>query len=437
MNAPASPPPVLQAQIAAARTAAAQGRIAEAEQLFLRVVDAMPDLAEGLNFLGMCALARQQTGEAIALLERARRVAPDDAETLKNLGQAYRRTGRLDDAVSELRAAVTQSPGYFLARFHLAAVLQQLQRDDEALPEFFRALREAQERGEWLSEASTPPGLRQPVLAAMRYVDQRRHALFDGAISPLRARFGAEAMRRVEEALAIYLGERPAQYPDPAQRPLFLFFPGIASQAYYERARFPWLEALEAQTDAIRLELVNLLAAEHGFEPFLRFDGDARVEDYLRGREGQSAWTGFFFYRHGERRDDNCARCPVTTGVLDTLPIVRIRDHAPEVLFSLLTPGAHILPHRGVTNTRLVTHLPLIVPEHCALRVGGIDHVWQEGRCVVFDDTYEHEAWNRSDRTRVVLILDTWHPDLTEPEREALTALVGVIGDFNQRVGVR
>jgi aspartate beta-hydroxylase len=241
----------------------------------------------------------------------------------------------------------------------------------------------------------------------------------------------------VEAALAIYLGERPAQYPDPSQRPLFLFFPGIASQAYYERARFPWLEALEAQTDAIRLELVNLLAAEHGFEPFLRFDTDARFEDYVSGREGQSAWTGFFFYRHGERRDDNCARCPVTTSVLDTLPIVRIRDHAPEVLFSLLTPGAHILPHRGVTNTRLVTHLPLIVPEHCALRVGDIDHVWQEGRCVVFDDTYEHEAWNRSDRTRVVLILDTWHPDLTGPEREALTALVGVIGDFNQKVGVR
>ncbi len=429
--------PVLQAQLAAARGAAAQGRIAEAEQLFQRLVDAMPELAEGLNFLGMCALARQQTGEAVALLERARGIAPDDAETLKNLGQAYRRSGQLDAAVAALGSAVAREPDYFLARFHLAGTLQQLQRDDEALPEYFRELRSAQEHGEWLNEATTPPGLRQSVLAAMRYVDQGRHALFDGALAPLRARFGNDALRRVARALAIYLGDEPAHYPNPAQRPLFLFFPEIASQAYYERARFPWLDALEAQTAAIRLELVNLLAAEHGFEPFLRFDGDARIDDYLSGREGQRAWTGFFFYRHGERRDDNCARCPATTAVLDSLPIVRIREHAPEVLFSLLTPGAHILPHRGVTNTRLVTHLPLIVPDNCALRVGGVEHAWQEGRCVVFDDTYEHEAWNRSDRTRVVLILDTWHPDLTDVEREALSALVGIIGDFNHRAGVR
>lgn len=436
MNASASLPPAAQVQLAAARQAAAQGRIGEAEQLFLRLLEQHPTLAEALNFLGMCALARQQTGQAVTLLERARAVAAD-AETLKNLGQAYRRAGRHEAAVAALQTAVAQAPDYFLARFHLGAALQESGRHDEALPAYFRALRDAQQRGEWLSEATTPPGLRQPVLAAMRYVDERRRLLYDGAVAPLRAQFGADALRRVEQALAIYLGEQPARYPDPAQRPLFLFFPGIASQPYYERSRFPWLEALEQQTAGIRLELVNLLAAEHGFEPFLRFDSDARVEDYLRGREGQSAWTGFFFYRHGERREDNCARCPLTTQVLDGLPIVRIRDHAPEVLFSLLTPGAHILPHRGVTNTRLVTHLPLIVPEDCALRVGGIDHVWQEGRCVVFDDTYEHEAWNRSARTRVVLILDTWHPDLSEVERAALTALVGMIGDFNQRSGVR
>jgi aspartate beta-hydroxylase len=79
-----------------------------------------------------------------------------------------------------------------------------------------------------------------------------------------------------------------------------------------------------------------------------------------------------------------------------------------------------------------VTHLPLIVPPDCAIRVGGVEHVWQEGRCVTFDDTYEHEAWNRSEQTRVVLILDSWHPDLSEVERAAVTDLVEAIGDFNQ-----
>jgi aspartate beta-hydroxylase len=98
----------------------------------------------------------------------------------------------------------------------------------------------------------------------------------------------------------------------------------------------------------------------------------------------------------------------------------------------VLRPGSHILPHRGVTNTRLVTHLPLIVPADCALRVGGEVHAWQEGRCVTFDDTFEHEAWNRSGDTRVVLILDSWNPDLDEAERVAVADLVGAIGDFNR-----
>jgi aspartate beta-hydroxylase len=85
-----------------------------------------------------------------------------------------------------------------------------------------------------------------------------------------------------------------------------------------------------------------------------------------------------------------------------------------------------------VTNTRVVTHLPLIIPDDCALRVGGETHVWQTGQCVTFDDTFEHEAWNRSDQTRVVLIFDNWNPDLSEAERAAVTDLVEAIGDFNQ-----
>jgi aspartate beta-hydroxylase len=81
-----------------------------------------------------------------------------------------------------------------------------------------------------------------------------------------------------------------------------------------------------------------------------------------------------------------------------------------------------------VTNTRLVGHLPLIVPEDCALVVGGEEHVWQEGRVVVFDDTYEHEAWNRSAKIRVVLIFDIWNPYLTEVERLAVAELMARMG---------
>ena len=119
---------------------------------------------------------------------------------------------------------------------------------------------------------------------------------------------------------------------------------------------------------------------------------------------------------------------------IDRLPLTHVREHGPEVLYSVFTPGTHLLPHRGVTNTRLVGHLPLIIPEKCALNVGGELHEWREGRVVVFDDTYEHEAWNRSDRTRVVMIFDVWNPHLTPVEREAVADLVAAIGDFRKAV---
>ncbi len=125
-----------------------------------------------------------------------------------------------------------------------------------------------------------------------------------------------------------------------------------------------------------------------------------------------------------------------TAALLDSLPLAYIPDHAPEVCFSILTLGTHILPHRGVTNARIVVHLPLIVPADCALSVGGEVHAWQEGRCVAFDDTFEHEAWNRSAQTRAVLILDTWNPYLSAEECAVISDVIVAIGAFNRECGL-
>ena len=90
-----------------------------------------------------------------------------------------------------------------------------------------------------------------------------------------------------------------------------------------------------------------------------------------------------------------------------------------------------------MTNSRVVCHLPLIVPADCALVVGGEARAWQEGKTMVFDDTFVHEAWNRSEQLRVVLLLDLWNPHLSQAECDALATLVGAIGDFNASAGVK
>jgi aspartate beta-hydroxylase len=248
----------------------------------------------------------------------------------------------------------------------------------------------------------------------------------------LAQQYGRQALGRVEKCLRIYLGEEAASYPDPRQCPTFLYFPDLPTQPYFDRSSFPWVDDFEAQTPAIRDELLAVLRSDDGRERV--FDTDELERAHLKGLKGKPSWDGYYFYRHGVRREDNCSACPRTAQSLDSVPLCRVREHAPETFFSVFAPGTHLLPHRGVTNTRVVAHLPLMVPEDCALGVGGETHVWQEGRVVFFDDTYEHEAWNRSDRSRVVLIFDVWNPYLTEPERAAIADLVPAIGDLRSSI---
>ena len=106
----------------------------------------------------------------------------------------------------------------------------------------------------------------------------------------------------------------------------------------------------------------------------------------------------------------------------------------PTAMFSLLKPHTHIPPHTGVSNTRLVTHLPLIVPP-CRFRVGNETRRWEAGKAWVFDDTIEHEAWNDSDQLRVVLIFDIWHPQLSSAERALIGAMTRGINAFAAGAG--
>ncbi len=430
------PPPATPASCREQALAAWQrGDVAMAEQAFLRLLEIQPDDAEALQFLATRQLGRGDTERAIELLFTAHRAQPQDAAVLHRLGEVQMLAGDMAAAADSLSQGLQVAPGMFVARLRLGVALEQQGHRHEAMLAYIGAIDVAQAQGRWLDDATTAPGLRAAVKHAVRFVAAGRRELFDAIIEPLRQRYGRSELARVDQCLAIYLGEQAAALPDPRQRPKFLYFPGIPSRTFYPRGRFPAHAQLEAAVDVIREELRTVLShAQDDLVPFLGTNSSEAVAAHLQGSSAarEAAWDAFFFYRHGVRHDMQCARCPRTSAVLDSMPLVRVRDHAPETLYSLLRPGTHILPHHGVTNTRLVTHLPLIVPSDCALHVGGETHVWEEGRCITFDDTFEHEAWNHSERDRVVLILDSWNPDLSEAEQAAVTDLVAAIGDFNR-----
>ncbi len=413
-----------------ARELARQGRDDEAERLYSKLLDATPDQVEALNFLALFAMRRGQIARALELLERAASGHPTNLATLTNLGSVRQAAGDLEGAREAFQRAVSQDPNQPAARLQLGHALENLDRGHEALLAYFRAIADAQRQGQWLNASTTAPAILDRVRHAMGIAQAGRRRVFEAVLEPVAERHGAAALGRVRDALALFLGDRPGAPADPRQKPSVLFFPGLPVTPYFGRELFPWMEEFERRTNAIRDELTVVLPRTAGRERV--FTSDAEEQAGLRGAQGAPGWDGYYFYRHGARRDENHLRCPRTSAALDTLPLVHIREHAPEVMFSVLTPGTHILPHRGVTNTRVVCHLPLIVPEECVLVVGGERHHWREGQGVVFDDTFEHEAWNRSARTRVVLIADVWNPHLSPAEREAVTALVEAIGDFNR-----
>jgi aspartate beta-hydroxylase len=363
-----------------------------------------------------------------AVLERS----PEDVEALNIAAVAALRDGGADRAIPMLERAIRLKPDFHLARLHYGALLEQSGDGQGALMQFARALLDAQAHGKWVDSGTTPPGLRAIVRRAAQMVRARRRSLLSEVVESLAARYGRGSLGRVEKCLRIYLGDEAATRPDPRQQPSFLYFPDIPASPYLERGLFPWIARLESATGAICDELSRLLPSAQGRERV--FTTDELERENLRGTDEAPSWNGYYFYRHGVRRAENCESCPATAAAIDLLPLSRVRDHGPEVLFSVFTPGTHLLPHRGVTNTRVVGHLPLIVPADCALKVGGEVHAWKEGEVVVFDDTYEHEAWNRGRSTRVILIFDVWNPHLTETERAAVADIVEAIGDFREAV---
>ncbi|MEZ5564954.1 MAG: aspartyl/asparaginyl beta-hydroxylase domain-containing protein [Gammaproteobacteria bacterium] len=405
------------------------GRIEEAEQAFTRVLNESPFDLQALTIVALAAIRLGHFYRARDLLKRAVAVSPDHAASHHHLGRAEELIGNLEQARQCYQRATALNAQLPAARLHLAAVLEKLEESHGALIQYSRVMADMQQQGKWLDQATTPPALQPLVAHAAQVVRGGRRALYFGLLEPLVAEFGRSELGRIEQMLRIHLNEEAPAYADERQQPTFLYCPDLPTTPYFELALIPELEEFAEQTPHIQSELQALLTSNQGSNEIVFSSPDVAAQN-LRGYHGDPGWSGYYFYRHGERRDVNCAACPVSSAALDQLPLCRVEAHGPEVLFSVFTPGTHLLPHRGVTNTRVVGHLPLIVPENCALRVGGVEHVWQEGRVVVFDDTYEHEAWNRSNEMRVVLIFDLWNPHLTEVERAAVARLVHAIGEF-------
>jgi hypothetical protein len=190
------------------------------------------------------------------------------------------------------------------------------------------------------------------------------------------------AALRLAHSLEILKGERQV-YP---QQPSVLYYPYLAQRQFFEREEFDWVPALEAATPAIREELVALVNEGADFRPYVENDPDRPHRDF-HGLNENKDWTALYLWRDGRPVEANASRCPKTMAALEQVPLSRIGSRTPAVLFSRLEPGAHIPPHTGMLNCRLIGHLPLIVPKGCWLIVGSETLELEEGELLFFVDS--------------------------------------------------
>lgn len=175
----------------------------------------------------------------------------------------------------------------------------------------------------------------------------------------------------------------------------------VGDKPVFRTQDFDWAVKLEDNWDVIRRELDGVLTDHDQLPNFHDISPDqAKIS------KGDN-WKTFILFGFGFKVGKNCARCPETTRVLESIPNIR------TAFFSILSPGYHIPHHRGVTKGVIRGHLALIVPEdraNCYIRVENENCHWEQGKCLVFDDTYDHEVFNDTPDRRVVLLFDVDRP---------------------------
>ena len=179
-----------------------------------------------------------------------------------------------------------------------------------------------------------------------------------------------------------------------------------------------------------RGELLQCLTSDaDGVVPYVDYPTGAPLNQW-RELNRSRRWGAYYLIKGGLRVERHLERCPQTAALLAAAPLAEVPGEAPTAFFSILEPRTRIPPHTGVTNTRLVVHVPLVIPPGCGFRVGSETREWQPGQAWVFDDTIEHEAWNGSDEPRAILILDIWNPFLSSAERALVSAATVALSEY-------
>jgi aspartate beta-hydroxylase len=381
-----------------------------------------PRHSPGLDELARQKLRAGDAAGAHRILVRAVKDDPANPSLWLDLAAALRGLKRHDEEMLALNKVLAIQPRNFEALLQVA-LLYETNGDSRTSAAIYRTVMQSIP-----ARAELPLEMRQTLQTARAAIDANNVALetfLEERLKGLRARHADVPLGRFDRSMATLLLKRRVYRPQPS----FMYFPQLPAIEFFERADFPWLDSIEASTEDIRAELLNVLTESPAtLEPYISLPGT--VIDTWRELNRSRRWSAYFLWREGVAYPEHLAACPRTVATLEAWPRCDLPGCAPTAMFSILDAKSKIPPHTGVNNCRLVVHVPLIVPAGCGFRVGAETREWEPGKAFVFDDTIEHEAWNDSNDWRAVLILDIWNPYLSVVEREMVSALAAGVDEF-------
>lgn len=373
-----------------------------------------PDLADRIAAADR-ALGEGRLAEARSILEDAARRDPQSPDFWQRLATVRKMGGAPLLAIEAIDRALALAPLDFVNLLMRAHLLDSASHP-EAGEAYGRAL--AQLRPDPL------PPMFQRIIAHGQAMWAAHQQSITTRLSEAVEASGADltpAERTRAERFASNIARTTRPYHS---EPTHFAWPGLREAEFHDRTGFLWLAELESLTPTIRAEMNAVAnAPDAALVPYVKY-ADSEPLAQWRELNHNRDWTAIHLIERGVTVAANAAHCPETTGFLARMEQPQIVGCAANAMFSLLAPRTHIPPHVGVANFRLLCHLPLIVPDRCWFRVGADTRDFAEGQAWVFDDTIEHEAKNETDRLRVILIFDIWHPDLSPAERAAIQAAV-------------
>ncbi|XP_077057623.1 aspartyl/asparaginyl beta-hydroxylase isoform X8 [Siphateles boraxobius] len=346
--------------------------------------DAPPDLvkaslkrrADRQQFLG-------RTRGSLATLEKLVHIFPEDISLKNDLGVAHLLLGDNKSAKRIYEEVLAAAPHDGFAKVHYGFILKSENKIAESIP----YLREGLESGE--------PG-----------TDDGRFYFHLG-----------DALQRTgdESAYEWYeTGHRRGHFASVWQRSLYNV-PGLRAQPWWtpeDTGYTDLVKVLERNWLTIRDEALSVLDGNSG--QFLPEDENLREK---------GDWGQFTLWQQGRKTASSCRSVPKTCALLERYPEATGCKRG-QIKFSVMRPGTHVWPHTGPTNCRLRMHLGLIIPPSgCRIRCTNQTREWEEGKVLIFDDSFEHEVWQEAERFRLIFIVDVWHPELSQSQRQTLSPI--------------